>query len=371
MNKWVLIPILVLLAIVSVANGVFYLNESSKLKETQSQLATLGIDLSDLEGNLSIIESGFSILREDVANVDADLLDSKGDISSLESNYSALDGNVSSLNGDLSDVKRSLSSIEGNLSTLEGGIYTLEGNVSSLEGTVSNLGGNVSNLEGNVLNLEGGVSALETVVSALESNDPNVVDAIAMVEPSTVRIMVDLGGGYYAGGSGVIVSNDGWVLTNHHVLEGAYSIEITMMNGQTYDGVSPWWSSSYYDLGLVKIDLNRTDFPVATLGSLNDVTVGEGVIAIGYPISFDIPGQATVTTGIASAVRIIFGDEYIQTDAAVNRGNSGGPLINLGGEVIGINTWGFVDTYLGEGITDLNFAIPIDDAKSFIEEVIG
>ena len=117
----------------------------------------------------------------------------------------------------------------------------------------------------------------------------------------------------------------------------------------------------------MKIDSRRTDFSDAVLGSSADVTVGEEVVVIGYALG--LPGQATFTRGIVSAVRIddFDGLEYIQTDAAINPGNSGGALVNLKGEVIGINTWIFV----GEAIGSLGFAIPIDEAKPFIVEVTG
>jgi S1-C subfamily serine protease len=385
MNKWILIPILVILLAATVTNGVFYLNGSNKLKETHSQLDILNIDVSDLDDNLIILEGEMSVLEEDVSTMDNKLLDVREDISSLEGKYSILQGNVSTLDNGLSDAKGNISSLEGNLSSIEGGITTIENDLSnltgnfsdiedslsSIEGNVSNLETNISTLEGNVSNLGADVDILEENISGLNPQGRAVVDVVALLEPSVVKIMVYLGGGNYASGSGVIISNDGWVLTNEHVLEGAISVEITLMNGQVLDGEFPWWASNFFDLGLVKIDSNRTDFPAATLGSSNETTVGEAVVTIGFPLGFDIPGQATVTTGVVSAVRTIFGDEYIQIDASINRGNSGGPLINLSGEVIGINTWAFADEYLGEGITNLNFAIPIDDSKLFIAEVLG
>jgi len=185
-----------------------------------------------------------------------------------------------------------------------------------------------------------------------------------------VRIDVS-GDGWDAAGSGVIVANDGWVLTNRHVLEDALSVDITLMNGDSFTGGEIFWHD-YLDIALVKINSSRTDFLAAVLGSSSDIQIGETVVAIGFPNPFEIYGQATFTAGIVSAVRIdIFdGLEYIQTDAAVNQGNSGGPLVNLKGEVIGINTWAFrVDfDFIWEG---LNFAIPIDDTQPFPSEVTG
>ncbi len=351
MGKWVVIPMIVILTIGTITNGVFYLQESDKLNEAQAEISALGGDVSALEGNVSGLEGDLSTLQ--------------GNVSTLGGNISTLEGNVSTLGGDVSSLEGGVSALEGNVSALEGGVSALEGDVSALEGGVSALEGGVSALEGDVSTLEGGVSALEGNVSALEAHDRAVMDVVAMVEPSVVKIETNLGSG-----SGVILSSDGYVLTNYHVIEDASWIEITLMSGETYDATIVA-EDAYRDLAIVELVSNRTDFPEAVLGSSADVIVGEEVVAIGYPLG--LPGQATFTSGIVSAVRIddYDGLEYIQTDAAINPGNSGGPLVNLEGEIIGINTWHFVDSYVGEGIESLGFAVPIDDTKSFIEEVIG
>ena len=335
MNKWawVVIPIIVILAAVTVTNGVFYFQESSKLKDAQSQITAL-------EGNVSTLEGGVSGLQ--------------GDVFSLEGGVSALEGNVSTL--------------EDNISTLGGDVFTLQGGVSGLQGDVSSLGGDVSALGDDVSTLGGDVSALGDDVLALEAHDQAVMNVVAMVEPSVVRIETDI-----AGGSGVIITNTGWVLTNLHVVDGASWIEITLMSGETYDGVIPYLAHNFLDIAIVKIDSGSTDFPAAVLGSSAEVTVGEQVVAIGYPLG--LSGQVTFTTGIVSAVQTLDGDEWIQFDAAVHSGNSGGPLVNLKGEVIGINTGFLLDLRDIGGQTmclgTVNLAVPIDDPQPFPEEVTG
>jgi len=365
MNKWVIIPIVIILAAGTVTNGVFYLQESSKLKDAQSQLVALGEDVSTLEVDVSTLEGGVSALEGNVSTLE-------GGVSALEGNVATLEGGVSALEGNVSTLEGGVSALEGNVSTLEGGVSALEGNVSTLEGGVSALEGNVSSLGGDVSALQGNVSALEGDVSALEAHDRAVMDVVAMLEPSIVRFDVDLGGGWYSGGSGVIISNTGHVLTNQHVIDGAISVEITLMDGTTYDATIVA-EDAYRDLAIVEIVSNRTDFPEAVLGSSADVTVGEEVVAIGYPLG--LPGQATFTTGIVSAVRIVDSLEWIQTDAAVHSGNSGGPLVNLKGEVIGINTGFFLDFRVIEDfifvLGTVNLAIPIDEAKLFIQDMIG
>jgi S1-C subfamily serine protease len=333
MNKWIAIPIIVILAIGTITNGVFYLQESSRLKDAESEVVAL---------------------QEDVATMEEDIATMEGAVSTMGGNLSALEGDVSVL--------------EGDASVLEGDVSVLEGDVSVLEGDVSVLEGDVSVLEGDVLVLEGDISVLET-------HGHTVKEVGAMAQPSVVLVSVNLGGGRtMASGSGVIVSSNGYVLTNAHVVEGAISIEITLMSGEEYNAnvVS---THGVRDLAIVEIVSSRTDFPEAVLGLSADVTVGEEVVAIGYPLWPELEGQATFTKGIVSAIRntdIYSGifNEYIQTDAAINPGNSGGPLVNLTGEVIGINTWG-MRVHDGEVWVGIGFAIPIDETKLFIQNTLG
>jgi serine protease Do len=363
MNKWVVIPIVTILAVGTIANGVLYAQESSRLEEAQSKIALL-------EGN-------FSTLAGDVSTLGGDVSGLEGDVSTLEGNYSTLEGDVSGLEGNLSSLGGDVSALEGGVSALEGDVSVLEGDVSGLEGDVSALEGGVSALEGDVSALEGDVSTLEGDVSALEAHDRAVMDVVSMVQPSVVLIIVDLGGGWFGSGSGVIITGSGYVLTNEHVVEGAISITVILMDGEAFAGTVASIHNTR-DIAIVKITSNRTDFPAAVLGSSADVTVGEEVVAIGYPYLSRIGEPATITTGIVSAIRVTdyyTGGfrEYIQTDAAINPGNSGGPLFNLRGEVIGINTWGVVLAGIdGERVfaNSLGFAIPIDATLPFPEGII-
>lgn len=383
MNKWVFIAVTVILIATTATNGVLYFQESGKLKDTQAKLASLEGNVSTIEGDVSSLEGGISTLEGSVTNLGDDVSVLEGgvsglqsDVSGLESGVSGLQGDVSSLEGGVSGLQTDFSMLEGDVSTLEGGVSTLEGNLSNLEGnvstvedSVSDLEGNVSNLEGDVSSLEGGVSALEGDVLSLEAHDRAIIDVVAMLEPSVVRIDIS-GPGWIGAGSGVIITNTGWVLTNAHVLEDATSVEITLMNGDTYTGLvnNIYWHDTL-DIALVKMNTSQTNFPAAMLGSSSDTEIGETVVAIGFPDPFFLYGPASFTAGIVSAFRVTLFDglEYIQTDAAVNLGNSGGPLVNLKGEVIGINTW--ID--VGEGIDEgLNFATPIDGILPLPPEIL-
>ena len=174
-------------------------------------------------------------------------------------------------------------------------------------------------------------------------------------------------------GSGVIISPDGYILTNNHVVEGADEIEVTLTDSRraraTVIGTDP-----DTDLAILKVELDK--LPVIVLGNSDQLAVGDQVLAIGNPFGV---GQ-TVTSGIVSALgRSQLGintfENFIQTDAAINPGNSGGPLLNMKGEVIGITTakniFAGYDEY-GNTISaeGLGFAIPIDKAVEVVEELI-
>ena len=173
-------------------------------------------------------------------------------------------------------------------------------------------------------------------------------------------------------GSGVIVRKTGnklYILTNNHVVGNADEINVTLSDGRVFDaelvGKDP-----RKDLALVMFTSNE-NIPVARIGNSDDVTVGDWVIAVGNPMGF----ESTVTAGIVSAVgrESIPGlgvaqlTDYIQTDAAINQGNSGGALVNIRGEVIGINTW--IASQTG-GNVGLGFAIPVNNATKAIDDFI-
>ncbi|MEW6087216.1 MAG: Do family serine endopeptidase [bacterium] len=178
-------------------------------------------------------------------------------------------------------------------------------------------------------------------------------------------------------GSGVIISADGYVLTNEHVIHGADEIKIKLFDGKEYDGKLEA-SDEDSDIAIIKISEKRA-FLFAPLGDSNDLQVGEWAVAIGNPFGFIVDDpKPTVTVGVISALgrSINAGKsmgqvrEYrnlIQTDAAINPGNSGGPLVNILGEVIGINTAIFSTSGGSEGI---GFAIPINTAKRIKDDLL-
>jgi serine protease Do len=163
-------------------------------------------------------------------------------------------------------------------------------------------------------------------------------------------------------GSGVIISQDGYILTNNHVVEGAQEVTVTLADKEEYKaqvvGRDP-----KTDLAVLKIEAKKT-LPSAAMGDSEHLRVGDWVVAIGNPFGL----SHTVTSGIVSAKGRVIGagpyDDFIQTDASINPGNSGGPLFNMSGEVVGINT--AIIPY-GQGI---GFAIPVNTAKPLIPQLV-
>ena len=159
-----------------------------------------------------------------------------------------------------------------------------------------------------------------------------------------------------AGGSGVIISKDGYIVTNNHVIEDATTLRVKLSDGREFDatviGTDPTT-----DVALLKIEAQ--DLPTIPFGSSDDLRLGEWVLAIGYPMGL----QSTVTAGIVSAKARSLGaidsrygiESFIQTDAAVNPGNSGGALVNARGELVGINT--IIKTSTGSYV-GYSFAVP-------------
>jgi len=165
-------------------------------------------------------------------------------------------------------------------------------------------------------------------------------------------------------GSGFILSADGKLLTNAHVIEGADTVSVTLKDGRNFIG-EVIGADPVTDVAVIKIE--ATDLPVAPLGSTDNLSPGEWAIAIGNPLGLD----NTVTAGIISALdrtstQVGIADkrvQFIQTDAAINPGNSGGPLLNANGEVIGMNT------AIRANAQGLGFAIPIETAKRISDQL--
>ena len=170
-------------------------------------------------------------------------------------------------------------------------------------------------------------------------------------------------------GSGFLIDTDGHILTNNHVIQGAQTIEVILGDG-SHHRAKLIGADVRNDIALIQIDAKGRSLAALTLGDSRNLLVGQRVLAIGNPFGF----QSTLTTGVVSSLgrtvqtsESTFIDEAIQTDASINRGNSGGPLLNSHGEVIGINSAIYAPTGTTAGI---GFAIPINTAKRVANDLI-
>ncbi len=227
-----------------------------------------------------------------------------------------------------------------------------------------------------------------------------IVLATNMVEPCVVGIVVTqiqvVGSSYYYEdffdmffvpklvpryrevqnmGSGFIISKDGLILTNNHVVEGAKKLYINFPDGQQLEG-KVVGRDPYSDIAVVKV--TGSGFKSIKFGNSGELMIGEWVIAIGNPfLNFFNDAQPTVTVGVVSALNRNFApsenvyyQNMIQTDAAINPGNSGGPLVNALGEVIGINAFIYTGNRKNRGSIGIGFAIPINNAKRVVHELV-
>ena len=212
------------------------------------------------------------------------------------------------------------------------------------------------------------------------SKEMTAAEVYAANVNSTVGITTSITTNYWgyqttaaASGSGFILTADGYILTNYHVIENSNSVKVTMYDGASYDATIVGYDESN-DIAVLKID--ATGLTPVVLGDSDELNVGDSVVAIGNPL-----GELTfsLTAGMVSALNreVTFSNglrmSLIQTDAAINSGNSGGALFNMYGEVVGITNAKYGSSSSSSGtasIDNIGFAIPIDDVRSIVESII-
>lgn len=198
------------------------------------------------------------------------------------------------------------------------------------------------------------------VYSAMTHGEQNYTEIYENILPSIVSIDAEIDRGT-SGGTGCIVSKNGIILTSSHVIERAKSITVTTYSGRKYNADVVAILRNKYDLALIKIN-TRENLSLSKFANSNDVKVGQRVLAIGCPFGF----KGTLTMGIIS--RIDYERNKIQTDAAINPGCSGGPLLNLDGEIIGINQ-SIYNPDNNRSNIGIGFALPSNYAVDFINKV--
>jgi len=219
--------------------------------------------------------------------------------------------------------------------------------------------------------------------AVVTQEEEDIASVAAKVSPSVVSVLTksQSRSSYYGAteqegaGTGIIISKDGYILTNNHVIDGANTVTIVAADGTTYDNVKVVGRDPLNDVAFLKIN-DVSDLPAAQLGDSKSVRIGQKVVAIGNALG---QYQNTVTSGIisgtgrsvtASTDGTAAGDteeltDLIQTDAAINSGNSGGPLVNMAGQVIGINT------AIASDANSVGFVIPISSTKGVIAGVLS
>ena len=257
----------------------------------------------------------------------------------------------------LIDSPRSIAQDAGNKpATQEAEKYLTEGAIAVPQNYVSQVAQNVGD---SVVRID--ASRTVTTNAPAMFNDPFFRQFFGSQMPNIPNERIQRGLG-----SGFVVSSDGLILTNAHVVDGSDKVNVTLKDGRTFEG-EVMGTDSFTDVAVIKIEAE--DLPAVTFADSDELEPGEWAIAIGNPLGLD----NTVTTGIVSgtgrsSAQVGVADKrvsFIQTDAAINPGNSGGPLLNAKGEVIGINT-AIIPNAQG-----LGFAIPVNTARDIAEELIA
>lgn len=195
---------------------------------------------------------------------------------------------------------------------------------------------------------------------------PQIVEKVS---PSVVGISCILTTGGQATGTGIIMSEDGYILTNAHVVSGAKDVSVVLSKALDSEQIDAEIIGADTQTDIAVLKISKTNLPAAEFGTSSELVVGEAAIVIGNPLGFELEGS--VTAGIISALdrNLTIEDRemnLIQTDASINNGNSGGPLINAYGQVVGI-TSAKINSAYADG---LGFAIPIDDAMPIVEDLM-
>ena len=230
--------------------------------------------------------------------------------------------------------------------------------------------------DGNTSTIVRSPTAAKTTPAAVMTNDLSINQIYDKARDGVVKITVTtqsqqgFGGQAQAQGSGWVYDNSGHVVTNDHVVDNATSIKVQFANGKTYNATLVGADAST-DLAVIKVDAPASALHPLTVGDSTQLEVGDGVVAIGSPFGL----AETVTSGIVSALHreMTSPNNYvisnsIQTDAAINHGNSGGPLFNMRGEVVGVNSQIESDSGGNDGV---GFAIPSATVKSIVSQILA
>ena len=193
---------------------------------------------------------------------------------------------------------------------------------------------------------------------------PTLADVVRNIQPGLVHIITSSGTG-----SGFVIDEDGLIVTNEHVVGNSRTLTVRFVSGREYRG-TVIGKDSAADLAVVRLSSDERFNPM-TLGDSSAISIGDDVMALGFPLSNRLGNSPTITRGILSSRRNFRGIERLQTDAAINPGNSGGPLVNRIGEVIGISTSKIDETNSGRPVDNIGFAVSVNELKDRMDSLAG
>jgi serine protease Do len=368
MNKWLTGTLIIVLLVFSLLNGVLYLQASDRASQQEARLSKLAADLGAVSGSLTGIQGSVSQLSTSVNGLNTSVSGLSGKVNAVENSAAGFGSDIAGLKGTTTGLSTDVNGLKTSQASLSTDVTALKSSLTSVNGSIAAVNSSLSALQTSVTGLQGSLASIQ-------ANSVSITDLAAKVEPSVVYIRATLTATSGSVGTGVIVRANGYVLTAYHVIQKATAITCTLKSGESLKATVAAVDANL-DLAVLKLTSTRSDFPTATLGSSAAAQVGDSVLAVGF--AEDLPGQATFSKGIISAFRIDTnlyrnnGEKYIQTDAAINHGNSGGPLFNMKGEVIGINDWKVVsDDGTGDPTESLGFAVAIDQGKSLVTGAAG
>jgi serine protease Do len=229
-------------------------------------------------------------------------------------------------------------------------------------GKLSQADTRINALNDKISTLQNDITSLTDNSTEVSVNQAFVSGIMTQIKDAVVRIDVS-GTGFVGAGSGFLIDNAGFIITNQHVIDNAISIRATLDDGTSFT-LKVLDIDSERDLALLKIESTRSDFPMMHFALSPEPAAGEQVLTAGFPLGLELGGPVSFTRGIISAVRDVNGLKYIQTDAAINSGNSGGPLVKVTGQVVGVCTANI--TGPNNEVVGLGLAVPISEVLDFI-----
>lgn len=341
MSRWIIYLITGVLVVTTGLNTYFILDEK--------------VDINDIDARTAGLDDRFSSVEEETNTL-------QNEIAGINDNSSEMSEEISTISSTLSKISSSLIEQQETAAKIANQINTIQENVQTNELGLDGITGSIESLEERLSSLLSQIDSLEEDINSLQKHDDALKSAVEAVQPAVVLIQTTIPDIGYATGSGFVVDARGYIVTNYHVIEDGSNITVFFNNGNSFDATVVKTDPNR-DVAVIKVNSSESNFPIVSLGSSMEAQIGEEILAVGYPYIAEWP---VFTSGIISGKARLFGYNWLQLDAAVNHGNSGGPLINLNGEVIGINTLGWVD-YNIEGFS---MAIPIDEVKSFIQNAV-